>query len=88
MHGALQDVCCMVAARKAQEGSRSGGEGPASRSGGLMQETSPIMHLRDMNPYVATALGDWQSKLSLTPAIPLGHAPQAFKHLLDSSAGV
>ena len=45
------------------------------------------MHLRDLNPYVATALGDWRSKQQLTPAVPLSHGPRASKHDMPDSAG-
>ena len=40
-----------------------------------------------MNPYVATALGDWRSKLHIIPVVPLSNAPRATERRLDSSAG-
>ena len=45
------------------------------------------MHLRNMNPYVATALGNWRSKLHITPAVPLSNAPRSNQSRLQSSAG-
>ena len=52
-----------------------------------VQETSPILHLRNMNPYVASALGDWRSKLGLAPAVPLSRAPRSSAGSLITSAG-
>ena len=45
------------------------------------------MHLRGMNPYVASALADWQAKLRLRPAVPLGSAPRSSAGDLVTSSG-
>lgn len=44
-----------------------------------VQALPPVMHLRNMNAYVATALGDWRSKQNVQAHIPTafaGHSKQ------------
>jgi len=40
-----------------------------------LQGAAPVMHLRNMNAYVASALGDWSKSLRLAPSVPLQAAP-------------
>ena len=35
----------------------------------------PVMHLRDVNPYVESTLGDWGKKQGLAAAVPRQSAP-------------
>jgi acyl transferase domain-containing protein len=35
----------------------------------------PVMHLRDVNPYVESTLGDWGKKQGLAAAVPRQAAP-------------
>lgn len=44
---------------------------------GLSQGVAPVMHLRDMNPYVGNALSDWKKQHHLHASIPLGMRSQA-----------
>ncbi len=42
----------------------------------IHQSTAPIKHLRNLNPYVGAALGDWEKRAGSKPRLPLQVAPQ------------
>lgn len=46
----------------------------------------PVMHLRNWNPHVASALDGWQSKARRAAAIPLQQAGKLFRDLTSSTA--
>ena len=53
----------------------------------LVQGVAPIMHLRYMNSYVASALGDWSKAHRRTAHIPLQAGPQPAPDLNQPAAG-
>lgn len=55
----------------------------AATSALVQRAQPPVMHLRSLNPYVASALSDWgKPAVNLTPSVPRGDPP--IKHPLSA----
>lgn len=54
----------------------------------IQQGSAPgVMCLRSMNPYVASALSDWQGRAGHSPLIPRGTAASPQMHASKTIAG-
>lgn len=42
-----------------------------------VQATAPVLHLRNLNPYVENALGEWQTQHNVAPVVPRALAPDS-----------
>ena len=42
-----------------------------------VQATAPVLHLRNVNPYVENALSEWQTQHKVAPVVPRALAPDS-----------